>query len=266
MARRATPFSAASLAHLSPFYDDGLITIYHGDCRRIVPQLPPVDLLLTDPPYGINVAPKGQVGGAPHARIKSTRFKPVTWDSAPPPPWLLEMLISHARASVLWGGNYYRSLAPASCWLVWDKRNDKTSFADCELAWTNFKRAVRIFRWRWSGMLQEDMKNKERRVHPTQKPVPLMSWCIGWAKAPTSILDPFMGSGTTLIAAQRLGLRAIGIDQDKAYCAASVARLREDKERSHAPEPGSAKGVLAALERGLLGPRLDGRREGNAPT
>ncbi len=253
------PAKGFSAPPVPPYYDDGLITIYRGDCRQIVPWLPRFDLLLADPPYGIGVAPKGTVGGTAKARIPSTRFRPVTWDSAPPPPWLLEMLIDHAKWAVLWGGNYYRSLGRSSCWLVWDKRNDATSFADCELAWTNFRRAVRIYRWRWNGMLQEDMRNKELRVHPTQKPVSLMTWCIGWAKGATSILDPFMGSGTTLVAAQRLGLRAVGIERDESYCAAAVRRLQEDKEKNCASDPATAARVLAPLAGGLRRPGMDRR-------
>jgi DNA modification methylase len=216
-----------------PYYDDGLITIFHGDCRKIVPLLPTFDLLLTDPPYGINVAKKGIVGSSPTALSKRTgkslpctKFEPVEWDKAQPPSWVLHMLLAHANNAILWGGNFYEDLDRASCWLVWDKDNGKTSFADCELAWTNMKKAVRMFRWRWNGMLQQDMKNKEKRVHPTQKPVALMEWCISHAKAPQSILDPYMGSGSTLLAAQRLGIRAVGIDMHEAYCAAAVERLR----------------------------------------
>lgn len=224
-----------------PYYDDGLITIFCGDSRRIVPLMPTFDLLLTDPPYGINVAKRGTIGGGSpkpgHKRTgwkvnaPCTDFGPVTWDSKQPPGWELQMLLSHAREAVLWGGNYYEDLSRASCWLVWDKVNGTTSFADCELAWTNFQKAVRMFKWRWNGMLQQDMKNKEKRVHPTQKPVALMQWCIGHAKKPRSILDPYMGSGSTLLAAQRMGIRAVGIDMHEPYCAAAVERLRADKAK-----------------------------------
>jgi site-specific DNA-methyltransferase (adenine-specific) len=219
-----------------PYYDDGLITIFCGDCRAIVPLLPKFDLLLTDPPYGINVARKGTVGTSATETSKRTgwnapctKFEPVKWDKEAPPPWILHMLIGHAKQSILWGGNFYKDLDRASCWLVWDKVNGKTSFADCELAWTNMKKAVRLFRWRWNGMLQQDMKNKEKRVHPTQKPVPLMEWCIGHAKEPRMILDPYMGSGSTLVAAHRLGICAVGIDIHEPYCAAAVQRLRDDR-------------------------------------
>lgn len=241
------PILEPSLPGLEPYYHDGLITIYRGDCQQIAPRLAQVDLLLTDPPYGIGVCPRGTIESTPteRSRRKSsiraacTRFEPVTWDSAPPASWLLQMLMDRARWAVLWGGNYYSAMSPSSCWLVWDKKVPTgVGFADCELAWTNLRRAVRVFRWRWSGMLQEDMSNKELRVHPTQKPVPLMTWCIGLAKGVRSILDPFMGSGSTLIAAQRLGIRAIGIDQHEPYCASAVARLQEDRLRF---PPGSAE-------------------------
>lgn len=224
-----------------PYYDDGLITIFCGDSRSIVPMMPTFDLLLSDPPYGINVAKKGTVGttAKPGNKRKGwavkapcTEFGAVTWDTKQPPAWELQMLLSHSREAVLWGGNFYEALDRASCWLVWDKVNGTTSFADCELAWTNYKKAVRMFRWRWNGMLQQDMKNKEKRVHPTQKPVALMEWCIGHAKAPRSILDPYMGSGSTLIAAQRKGIRAVGIDMHAGYCAAAVERLKADKARA----------------------------------
>lgn len=226
--RRRRP-TAPRLGH--PYYDDGQITIYLGDCRQVAPLLPTFDLLLADPPYGIGLAPNGRVGRG------GTQFEPVTWDSAPPAPWVLQMLISRARWQVLWGGNYYEGLARATCWLVWDKVNGTTNFADCELAWTNYRRAVRMLRWRWCGALQQDMQNKETRVHPAQKPVPLLEWCMGWVPEARTVLDPYMGSGSTLVAAQRRGLRAVGIDSHEPYCALAVQRLQEDRARTHGPVP-----------------------------
>jgi site-specific DNA-methyltransferase (adenine-specific) len=152
-----------------PYYDDGLITIFCGDSRAIVPVLSQFDLLLTDPPYGINIAKHGTHGGGGVTKfggktgtkvIQPSKFEPVKWDKGQPPPWVLHMLLAHAKQSILWGGNFYEDLDRATCWLVWDKKNGNTTFADCELAWTNMKKAVRMFRWRWNGMLQEDMKNK----------------------------------------------------------------------------------------------------------
>jgi DNA modification methylase len=221
--RRPTP---PALGH--PYYDDGQITIYLGDCRQVVPLLPEFDLLLADPPYGIGLAPKGRVGRG------GTQFEPVQWDAAPPDAWVLQMLISRAKWQVLWGGNYYRGLDRSSCWLVWDKVNGTTCFADCELAWTNFRRAVRKFTWRWCGALQQDMKNKEKRVHPAQKPVPLLEWCMGWVPEARTVLDPYMGSGSTLVAACRRGVRAVGIDSHESYCAIAVERIKEERMKQPA--------------------------------
>ena len=141
----------------------------------------------------------------------------------------IDKLISVSNAQIIWGGNYYADWLPASsCWLVWDKDNSG-DFADCELAWTSFPSAVRIFKWRWNGMLQGDMKNKEERVHPTQKPLPLMKWCIEkYGKDFDVILDPFGGSMTTLVAAKLLGKRAIGIEFDENYCRLGADRLSQE--------------------------------------
>lgn len=217
-----------------PYYQDKLVTIYHGDCRQIVPLLPKADLLLTDPPYGINVCAKGTIGTSPKpgnkrkskCMAKCTHFGRVDWDHAPPPTWLLQMLLDAAKWQIIWGGNYYPQIGPSRGMLVWDKRNDATAFADAELAWTNLNKAVRIFRWRWNGFLQEDMKNKETRVHPTQKPVPLMEWCIGHIKpTPNLILDPYMGAGSTLLAAKARGIPCIGIDQHSPYLDKAILRI-----------------------------------------
>jgi DNA modification methylase len=114
-------------------------------------------------------------------------------------------------------------------WLIWDKRNDGTSFADCELAWTNQRSAARIFRWRWNGMCQEHGgRFKEQRLHPTIKPLALMKWCIGFFPETRSVLDPFMGSGTTLVAAKSLGCKAIGIEMNEKYCEVAAQRLSQE--------------------------------------
>jgi DNA modification methylase len=112
---------------------------------------------------------------------------------------------------------------------VWDKRNDGVDFSNCELAWANFPRAVRVFRWRWNGCLQEDMRNKEKRLHPTQKPLAVINWCIMLSPKSETIFDPFMGSGTTLVAAKQLGRRAIGIELERKYCRIAVERLEAIK-------------------------------------
>jgi DNA modification methylase len=218
----------------SPFYQDEFVTIYHGDCAEILPIIDPVDLLLTDPPYGINVAGKkdGKVGSG--GKVKgsnsyalSTSFGQSDWDKAIPSEQVFDLMGKISTTQIIFGGNYF-PLPPSSCWLVWDKDNAGTDFADCELAWTNKKSAVRKFKWRWNGMLQEDMRRKEIRQHPTQKPLPLMKWCIGQVPDAKTILDPFMGSGTTLCAAKDLGLKAIGIEREKKYCEIAVQRLKQE--------------------------------------
>jgi DNA modification methylase len=138
---------------------------------------------------------------------------------------------------IIWGGNYF-NLPPSPCWLVWDKENGNNGYADCELAWTNLDKAVRRLKYRWAGMLQEDMAHKEYRDHPTQKPVAVMKWCI--LQAPESCLticDPMMGVGTTLLAAKQLGRRCIGVEIEEKYCAASVNRLRQSVLDFGRPEP-----------------------------
>ena len=221
---------------MKPYYDDGQITIYHGDCREILPTLEPVDLVLTDPPYGIGEAAgknksrgKPAFGATGHSKAKAyvTDYGIAHWDDKPIDGEIIEQVRTAGAKAIIFGGNYY-ALPPTSCWLIWDKENGNCDFADCEMAWTNLKKAVRMFRWRWAGMLQGDMKAKEYRYHPTQKPVPVMRWCIEQAGQVDTILDPFMGSGTTLRAAKDLGRKAIGIEIEERYCEVAVKRLAQE--------------------------------------
>ena len=208
-----------------PYYSHAGQTIYHGDCREILSELPKVDLVLTDPPYGI-----GESLGKNKSRGKMATSKDygyATWDMAPPSIELIELVINQGKSAILFGGNYF-NVPPSSCWLVWDKDNGQTDFADCELAWTNLPKAVRRVKHKWQGMLQEDMANKEVRHHPTQKPLPVMLWAIHQANNPQTILDPFMGSGTTLVAAKQLGRQGIGIELEERYCEIAALRLSQE--------------------------------------
>lgn len=209
---------------MTPYYEDASVTLYHGDCRDVLPTLGPVDLLLTDPPYGI-----GEAAGKNKTRSKlavSRDYGMSTWDDQPADPRDIEMARVIARWQIIFGGNYF-GLPPSSCWLVWDKDNGKTDFADCELAWTNLPMAVRRLTYRWQGMLQQPGAPREVRQHPTQKPEAIMLWALGFVPDARTVLDPFAGSGTTLVAAKRLGRRAIGIEREQKYCDVIVERLRQ---------------------------------------
>jgi DNA modification methylase len=206
---------------VKPYYEHGGVAIYHGDCAAIALQLGAFDLLCTDPPYGIGAA-KGS-GGSKLAKVR--RYETDDWDHAPPETWLLDMLIARSRWQCIFGGNYF-GLPPSSCWLVWDKENGENNFADCELAWTNYPTAVRMKRHRWAGML---MATREERHHPTQKPLAVMSWAIGLCPdKPTTVLDPFMGSGTTLRACKDLGIPCVGIEREEKYCEIAANRMRQE--------------------------------------
>lgn len=211
----------------TPYHSEDGITIYCGDCRQIAPTLGRFDLLLTDPPYGINVdATMAKQSGTQYGKAAAPKrhYKATDWDKEPPPRWLLEMLRAQATWQILWGGNYYDSLPAARGWLVWDKENGDNQFADCELAWTNLDIAVRKKSHLWNGMLRKD---KETREHPTQKPLDIMSWCLGLAPEIKTVLDPYMGSGTTLVAAKLRGLQATGIEINEEYCEIAKRRLAQ---------------------------------------
>lgn len=215
---------------MKPYYQDDYCTIYHGDCREIMPTLPKVDLVLTDPPYGIG-ADKNLRANKRHGKAvaHSKDYGVANWDSSTPESWVFGCMLTKCDKSIIWGGNYF-ALPPSKCWLVWDKDNGENGYADCELAWTNLDKAVRKIRYRWMGMLQEKSgDDKEDRFHPTQKPLDVMTWAI--TQAPDNcqtILDPFMGSGTTLRAAKDLRRRAIGIELEERYCEIAARRLQQE--------------------------------------
>ena len=209
---------------MKPYYEHAGITLYHGDCREILPTLGRFDLLLTDPPYGIGEAAKDNSSRGCITQAKD--YPRSDWDDQICEDGV-EVGMSHSRWQIVFGGNYYMMM-PSSCWLVWDKDNGATDFADCELAWTNLKKAVRKFRWRWQGMLQEKGGDKkEKRVHRTQKPLALMQWCLSLVPDAQTILDPFAGSGTTLVAAKLEGRKAIGIEINERYCEIAASRLAQ---------------------------------------
>lgn len=189
----------------------GNAELWYGDMWDVIPRLEiKADLCLCDPPYGIGESnTKAASRGKLAAPIDYGDFD---WDNKPVPYEYISLAIESAHNSIIWGGNYY-PLPPSSCWLIWDKINGDNDFADCEMAWTNFPAAVRLYRHMWNGMLRDSEKN-EPRVHPTQKPVALMKWCITKMKAPCRlIIDPFMGSAPVGIACMDMGIDYIGIEK-----------------------------------------------------
>jgi DNA modification methylase len=198
---------------MKPYYDEDGITIYHGDCREILPHLPKVDLVLTDPPYGLADRWTGGTWGAAPMYEDAKR-----WDRDIPIDAVIAML-SLGTNSIIWGGNLY-PLPPSRCWLSWEKSSKMSTLADFELAWTSFDRP--------SKQWLEDRNPDGKREHPTQKPLSLFLWCLGFAPDASTILDPFMGSGTTLRAAKDLGRRCIGIEIEERYCEIAVKRLGQE--------------------------------------
>ena len=183
------------------------------------------DAFVTDPPYGIKIGSQSQGKGGGVA--KKIDYGKNEWDNEIPKQAILEGM-KICEVSVLWGANYYTDiLSPSSCWLVWDKDNGDTDFADVEMAWTNIPKSSRLFKYTWAGMRQEDMKNKEKRVHPTQKPVGLNVWAMEKLKLGNSILDLFCGSGSTLIAAEKTNRKCYGMELDPKYCDVIVKRWED---------------------------------------
>lgn len=217
---------------MKPYYEHAGITIYHGDCRELLSSLT-ADLLCTDPPYGLGAARrvfggngvKRHITGLVKGKAIAKRdYGDAGWDDQPAAQDLIDLCLLSAPQQIIWGGNYFR-LPLARCWLVWDKLRGETDYADGEMAWTNLDRALRIIRWKWNGFLQE---TPEDRVHPTQKPLGVMKWTLSQAEEWKSVIDPFMGSGTTLRAAKDMGRSAVGIELDERYCEIAARRLSQE--------------------------------------
>lgn len=211
---------------MKPYYQDSAVTIFCGDCREIVPTLGRFDLLLTDPPYGIGEGNAKRIASRSNM-AKARDYGDAKWDDAPPLPGVLGEMNRVCQKSIIWGGNYF-DLPPSRGWLVWDKDNGANDFADCELAWTNLETAIRKFRWRWAGMLQENMAEKDMREHPTQKPLSLMLWCLGSVPDAQTVLDPFAGSGTTGRACKDLGRKCTLIEREERYCEIAARRMGQE--------------------------------------
>ena len=210
---------------MTPYYESKLGKLYHGDCLEIMPELEPVDLVLTDPPYGI-----GEDGGLKaryrqgDGRTKGVqKYQKMNWDSKRPPKRVFE-LIKKTPFYIIFGGNYFADLLPPSPgWLYWDKQLGG-DFSDGELIYTNKKMGLRSF----SIHTFSGLRGGKDRKHPTQKPIALVIWCIGFFKGTQTILDPFIGSGTTAIACERLNRRWIGIEISEKYCEIAAKRIESE--------------------------------------
>lgn len=204
--------------------------IHNMDCMAMMRQYPDkhFDLAVVDPPYGIGVNVNM---GRRKGDKKSNYHKYAGMDKEPPSVEFFRELMRVSKNQIIWGANHFISRIPfdSPSWIVWDKDNTG-DFADCELAWTSFSSPVRKFKFRWNGMLQEDMANKEKRIHPTQKPVALYDWIFkNYAKEGNLILDTHLGSGSSRIAADRAGLNFVGCELDADYFAAHEKRWNEYK-------------------------------------
>lgn len=189
------------------------------DCMEFMRQFPDkfFDLAVVDPPYGIHMD-GGVIGGSRKAR--TTQYTPKDWDREAPDVAYFNELRRVSKNQVIFGANHFisRIALDSSCWIVWNKENGNNHFADCELAWTSFDKAVRMFTYRWAGMLQGNMKDKEARIHPTQKPRALYAWIFeNFTRGGQKILDTHLGSGSSRIAAWHAGLDFWGCELDKEY-------------------------------------------------
>jgi site-specific DNA-methyltransferase (adenine-specific)/modification methylase len=200
----------------------GNATLYLGDCAEILPTLGQFDAVVTDPPYGIGEA-KGRNKTRGNLAVAKD-YGNDDWDNKPINKKSIDLMRDISKWQIIFGGNYFE-LPPTKCWLIWDKENTG-DFADAELAWTNLNKAVRLKRYMWNGMLRA---NKEPRGdHPTQKPVGIMEWVISHLPTETqTIIDPYMGSGTTGVACAKMGKTFIGIEREQKYFDIACKRIQD---------------------------------------
>jgi DNA modification methylase len=205
---------------VNPYYQDDLVTIYHGDCREWMPE---ADVIVTDPPYGMAYRHGLRKGGVAYGNDGVT----IAGDDEPFDP---QPILRMGLPTLLWGANHYASRLPDSRgWLVWDKRDGDgpTDQSDAEMAWTNVLSVVRVYSTRWRGALRTGREQREGRLHVNQKPVALMAWAIGFMP-PGVVLDPFAGSGSTLVASKEAGRRSIGIEIEERYCEIAAQRCSQE--------------------------------------
>lgn len=206
-------------------------SLINGDCLEEMKKMADksIDLILTDPPYGINIGKNGSVGGG-STRGKTQKFDSIDWDNFTPEKKYFDEMFRISKNQIIWGGNYFiDKLYPTRCMLIWYKRDGlpTRTFADCEIAWTSFDKNSRVLNSRWDGFIRD---SKELKLpHPTQKSLEVMEWCINeLSEVGMTILDPFMGSGTTGVACKNLNRNFIGIEINKNYFEISKKRIDDN--------------------------------------
>lgn len=201
---------------------------YNRDCMEAMCEMPDkcIDLAICDPPYG-GVTQGGYMQNTSSVLAKNKEYHVALWHQNKPNADYFNEIRRVSKNQIIWGGNYFADMLPSSqCWIVWDKENGENHFADCELAWASFNSAVRIFRFKWQGMLQGDMKHKQQRIHPSEKPIALYEWLLNkYAKPGDIILDTHVGSASSLIACHRAGHKFVGFEIDKEYYNQAKKRL-----------------------------------------
>ena len=208
-------------AGLNPYYKENNIAIFLGDCREILPHLPKVDLVLTDPPFGVGnfVQVTGRIMGRGDGRGKA-----VLWNDAKPPPEVFEMLRSISRHRIIFGANFFNCFDDRGGAIVWIKRQSMPNFSKADIASCTHFQKTEVVEIPWNNFT---VAHKAESDHPCERPVALYRWCIEYLPYCETILDPFMGSGATLVAAKQLGRKAIGIEIELKYVEIAVRRLAQ---------------------------------------
>jgi site-specific DNA-methyltransferase (adenine-specific) len=214
--------------HLS---DD--VTLWLGDCRELLAKLPRFDAVVTDPPYGLGDKMQGGTWGA-----KAGFKEMLAWDASAPAEAVLQALVDHSDAAIFWGGQYF-DLPPARCWLMWNKLNAVPTMADFETAWTNLDRPSK----RGDGNV-----GRVEFGHPTQKPLALMLWTLGFVPSAKTILDPYMGSGTTGVACVQSGRKFTGIELEPRYFDIACKRIGDELKRPRLDLTPAPKQVQEAMQ------------------
>jgi len=224
----------------------GDATLYLGDCMDILPTLGKVDAVITDPPYDIGKDAWGSTSSWSSAGVGKARMWGVRpdWDVAPS-AHLLGWIV--AQPSIVWGANYFDCMPATKGWLVWDKCADMTQ-AQAELAWSNIAVNARVFKRSPLGVFGNGGSNEEVKEHPTQKPLGLMRWCVEFAKDAQTILDPFMGSGSTGVASVQMGRKFVGIEREPKYFDIACRRIEQAVSQGQLFTPAAPQPVQMGLE------------------